>query len=253
MSKKTGFTLAEVLITLGIIGVVAALTAPALVLSGKNEANAAKLSVVVSTLENAFNNAIVQEGVDTLFNTKMWQANTMQEFVGQLGAYLVISSHGDDASEFYTDPPTDMDPNGGKTQITHVYNIEIANAYRISLKNGAALFIRKNEIRFSEEQINTARSQGASITGNSGWLVVDVNGNASPNTAGRDIFMFIIGPNGMLYPRGGTDYHIYDSIVGGDAGVWNENGTDCCLVGSIMNGGLGCTARIIAEGYKMNY
>jgi prepilin-type N-terminal cleavage/methylation domain-containing protein len=31
MKKKFGFTLAEVLITLGIIGVVAALTAPALV------------------------------------------------------------------------------------------------------------------------------------------------------------------------------------------------------------------------------
>ena len=36
--KKHGFTLAEVLITLGIVGVVAALTAPALVLSSRNEA-----------------------------------------------------------------------------------------------------------------------------------------------------------------------------------------------------------------------
>lgn len=45
--KKQGFTLAEVLITLGIVGVVAALTAPALVMSSRNEANAARLSTVV--------------------------------------------------------------------------------------------------------------------------------------------------------------------------------------------------------------
>ena len=39
--KKFGFTLAEVLVTLGIIGVVAALTAPALILSSRNQSNAA--------------------------------------------------------------------------------------------------------------------------------------------------------------------------------------------------------------------
>ena len=59
--KKSGFTLAEVLITLGIIGVVAALTAPALVMSSRNEANAAKLSVSISNLENAFTNMIIRK------------------------------------------------------------------------------------------------------------------------------------------------------------------------------------------------
>ena len=95
--KKFGFTLAEVLITLGIVGVVAALTAPALVMSSRNEANAARLSVVVSNLENAFNNAIVQEGADNLYGTSLWAngavradsgAANISAFVGNLGRYM---------------------------------------------------------------------------------------------------------------------------------------------------------------------
>ena len=50
---KQGFTLAEVLITLGIIGVVAALTAPALVQNAGNAKVGPTLTKVVPTLENA--------------------------------------------------------------------------------------------------------------------------------------------------------------------------------------------------------
>ena len=72
MMNKRGFTLTEVLITLGIIGVIAALTIPALDQSGQNEANAAKLSVVVSTLENALTTMIAREGAPNLYGTKAW-------------------------------------------------------------------------------------------------------------------------------------------------------------------------------------
>ncbi len=251
--KKNGFTLAEVLITLGIIGVVAALTAPALVLSSRNEANASKLSVVVSTLENAFNNAILQEGVDSLFRTKMWQADTMEGFVGQLGEYLVVSSHGDDARDFYSSAPMEMDRDGGVSNIA-VPDSEIYSRYRISLKNGASIFIDRTFQEFSKQDRERLRNLGASIPGHAGWLTIDVNGNASPNVVGRDLFMFIVGSNGMLYPRGGSDYAIRERVFGYDTSTWDEvNGRESCIVGSISNGGWGCTARLIAEGYKMNY
>ena len=139
--KKLGFTLAEVLITLGIIGVVAALTAPALVMSSRNQANAAKLAVVMSNFENAFTSAIAQEGVDNLLRTRMWQADTMPGFVGRLGKYLVVSSHGDDAADFYTSDPTALGVNGEKTD-TSVAS-EIDNRYRISLKSGATVFFSR--------------------------------------------------------------------------------------------------------------
>ena len=70
--KQQGFTLMELLITLSIVGIVSALTIPALVTSTRNKANAAKLSSAVLNLENGFTNAIAQEGSDNLYGTNMW-------------------------------------------------------------------------------------------------------------------------------------------------------------------------------------
>ena len=53
MNKKLGFTLAEVLITLGIIGVVAALTAPALIQNVGSAKVGPILAKVKSTIEIA--------------------------------------------------------------------------------------------------------------------------------------------------------------------------------------------------------
>ncbi len=53
-SKKAAFTLAEVLITLGIIGVVAAMTIPTLITSYKEKQTVSQLTKAYSTLSSAF-------------------------------------------------------------------------------------------------------------------------------------------------------------------------------------------------------
>ena len=53
LEKNSGFTLAEVLITLGIIGVVAALTIPTLMTAHKKHVTAAKLKRAVSSINQA--------------------------------------------------------------------------------------------------------------------------------------------------------------------------------------------------------
>ena len=58
--KKNGFTLAEVLITLTIIGIVAAMTMPALLSSIEKGQIGPKLAKAISTLENA-NRTILQQ------------------------------------------------------------------------------------------------------------------------------------------------------------------------------------------------
>ena len=54
LSRLAAFTLAEVLITLGIIGVVAALTLPSLIENHKKQVIVSRLNKVYSTLGNAF-------------------------------------------------------------------------------------------------------------------------------------------------------------------------------------------------------
>ena len=59
-----GFTLAETLITLGIIGVVAALTIPALITNHQKEVTLNKLKETYSLLGQAFKSATVENGGD---------------------------------------------------------------------------------------------------------------------------------------------------------------------------------------------
>lgn len=61
-SKRIAFTLAEVLITLGIIGVVAALTIPTLIAKHQEKTRITKLKKIYSQLQNAFNLAVYENG-----------------------------------------------------------------------------------------------------------------------------------------------------------------------------------------------
>lgn len=62
VTREKAFTLAEVLITLGIIGIVAALTLPALVASNKEKARVTNLKKIYSQMQNAWNMAIAENG-----------------------------------------------------------------------------------------------------------------------------------------------------------------------------------------------
>lgn len=64
--KKKGFTLAEVLITLGIIGVVAALTAPALIQHAASAKTGPAMSRAISTLSNGFQTFLVEADANTI-------------------------------------------------------------------------------------------------------------------------------------------------------------------------------------------
>lgn len=272
--KKCGFTLAEVLITLGIVGVIAALTAPGLVMNSRNEANAAKLAVTISNLENALTSSIAQEGVDSLYRTQMWPAanltsesdeDTIARFVGGLGKYLhtngfvryvdAANNRADVSSYYNGSGPYQMNANGSTGEssdaILNVFN----NMFAVELKNGAILFMRV----FANGDSNARGSQDdVAVLGGSLWsdaidLLIDVNGKSGPNVIGRDIFLFEVGNNGILYPYGGVDVSIYED---GDRNhVWSNpanNSNTNCSNGRIVQG-FGCAARLISEGYKMNY
>ena len=89
--KKLGFTLAEVLIALAIVGVVAAITLPTLTSSTKKETNAAKVQVAVSDLENAFTTMLAQEAAVDLDEATIADGN----LIDTLSNYIKISPNSD--------------------------------------------------------------------------------------------------------------------------------------------------------------
>lgn len=75
MKRKFGFTLAEVLITLGIIGVVAAMTMPALIQKNHTNISEARLKKFYSSINQAVTLAEVTQG-----DKKDWTAADTDEF-----------------------------------------------------------------------------------------------------------------------------------------------------------------------------
>ncbi len=77
MKNYSGFTLAEVLITLGIIGVVAALTMPSVINNYKEKETIAKLKKTYSVLSQAYINTVLRmngHGVRrSILSRKLWQ------------------------------------------------------------------------------------------------------------------------------------------------------------------------------------
>ena len=286
MMNKRGFTLTEVLITLGIIGVIAALTIPALVQSGQNEANAAKLSVVVSTLENALTTMIAREGAPNLYGTKAWgvvqgaewedngnpddvnntrklnissNEDDIAAFAGRLGQYMQVSGYAKEAPKTYYDNkgPYAMTSSGGTSTD---YSSSLDDCFALELKNGATIFMRAfangdGNSKRTQEDMDKVIEQGGALFSDAADLFIDVNGKNAPNTAGRDIFHGYLGSDGIFYPVGGKDTSIYegrgltDTWDNTNSGSWRT----CLPENNNVKTGFGCTARVIEEGYKINY
>ena len=88
-------------------------------------------------------------------------------------------------------------------------------------------------------------------------LIIDVNGKDSPNIFGRDIFGFLLNNDGRLIPYGDTEsLHITDKVKTsslGDTSRVTDNWKTSCSNAVANNGGPTCTAKVVNEGYKINY
>ena len=72
MKKFAAFTLAEVLITLAIIGVVAALTIPTVIINYQKKMYVTQLKKAYNNLTNGFKTMMANEGVTKLSDTALW-------------------------------------------------------------------------------------------------------------------------------------------------------------------------------------
>lgn len=279
--KKVGFTLAEVLLTLSIVGVLAAVTIPGVVSSSSNDANAARLAVTVSNIENAMHSMIATEGVSNLYGTRAWGVAQKQDkmighssssgdatgvpaFAGYLGQYLAINSFSKGSYiDYYGSNTAIRKLSGSKTygeqEGGEATDYEgLGGRFPIELKNGATMFIQvwprgDGNTKDTQAKKDAVIELGGSLFSDAADVSIDVNGKQKPNTIGRDIFKFYLGSDGVLYPCGGTDVSIYD--YGSLKETWDSNDATVfgCLDSKVVNSGAGCTARLISNGYKFDY
>lgn len=223
--RKVAFTLAEVLITLGIIGVVAAITIPTIVNHYKEKVTITKLKKLNSTFQNAFNLMRQEEfgGGDA----SEWGDISRDEFVQVYTKYLSVAqvcTQKDIQKCFYNTNYTNL--NGEQNQLY------VSSYSGFILNDGAPVAVGWSG----------ANSEYTISTGNYGQIFVDINGKNPPNILGRDVFSFIIRKDAVI-ARGTINPGANSSSKYDKQGYCNKNS-------GVGHNGLGCTAWVI---YQENF
>lgn len=162
------FTLAEVLITVGIVGVIAAVTIPNLISKSNDEQYKVAYKKAYSDLWQAFNTAKAQKDFVSIDNTA---ANVRTNFDALKNNFKVIKSCEDSITEgCWVD-----------TCNVTILDCSPANA-STSAGEGYSWGFVDNSGRFW----NHYKTSGQAYF----WLIVDTNGAKSPNRYGRDKWFF---------------------------------------------------------------
>ncbi|MGN0030725.1 MAG: prepilin-type N-terminal cleavage/methylation domain-containing protein [Candidatus Gastranaerophilaceae bacterium] len=167
---KRGFSLAEVLITLGIIGVVAAMTIPNLITEHQKKVTVTKLLHAISVLNQAYRVAYDDVGE---INEQEAKSIGPKEYFNKYWAPYIKTAHictNYSNCGYKTNTPFYFF-NGKKAPLTLVHNTAGISFYTAE----GFLYI----IRVSAGNNNAAN----------GAIIVDINGSHKPNKYGRDVFM----------------------------------------------------------------
>lgn len=171
---KNGFTLAEVLITLGIIGVVAALTIPTLMQNIQDKELYTATQKTFSVLSNV-TQRIVYENSGTLWDNSSSDTTVLSKSItDEYAKYL---------SYVQEDTSDKIQTNGWYGYKSNkIVSTPVSTRYSLVLKDGMYL-------RFLATQ-NCISPLSTGIGNVCGSIIVDVNGNKSPNMWGRDVQAF---------------------------------------------------------------
>ena len=213
--KKSGFTLAEVLVTLGIVGVVAAMTLPTVIANYQKQVTESKLKKVYTVLNQAFKLSETQHGEYQHWeNAEDIGAN--EYFNKYLHPYMkvlkVCNSYRD--CNYKTNTPW-------KT----IKGIEYQ--YEFLGNNSRVAFILTDGTL-----INIFVKSGSSLEHIDNKIFVDLNGGEGVNTFGKDVFIFQRTQSGLIQPYGiGT--------------------TMAQINSSCSNDGMYCALKIMQDGWKI--
>jgi len=252
-----GFTLAEVLITLGIIGVVAAIVMPSLIANYKKKVVINQLKTNYADITNGFKNIIADNGVDSLKDTEFFKLsmacgsdNTCDKSVYQqyMKKYFnVVETY------YYVDQVADGVPTGTFTgAICNQWTGRGVMMYYYLNDNNTCYGVRQQSSKLANGTImNWAFFDE---TTDAAWVAIDVNGKKPPNAWGRDVFHFIADNNGNLIPVASAKYAEIMAASGGDynSNYWNPGGVSVCSKTSTGTG-RGCSGRVYDEGWEINY
>ena len=219
---RAAFTLAEVLITLGVIGVVAALTIPTLISKHQKKVYVTQFKKAYNTVTNAFKLMQAETGSDNLGDNDFITAIAVKSSSNEAEVTRLAKKYFNIAQDvkYYSQGSVVTEyrylfVDGNATLNTFDY----PSGYLLKTADGADIYF------------NPVSSSGDV------YLDIDVNGsNRAPNTVGRDYFVLKFVQGKHSFYRNSTDAVKYCG------GGWEHPSEE-----------QDCAQRIIHDGWEMNY
>ena len=233
VKKKAAFTLAEVLITLGIIGIVAAMTLPALISNYQKHVYYNQFRKAATILENALQLYAVHNGCEG--DIKDCFPNS-----DRLGYYTENPGFVDKFVEYFSVSQKINSNNYADI----CKNYEIKRGYDTEELYASGFNCCDNDKRIPSTTHAFITSDGMLFNFSTDWGLagasfVDVNGSTKgPNAYGRDVFLFYLDNNSKT--------GITWAGAEADSGFASKNAV-CTGVD-----GEGCAAKLLRDG-KMDY
>ena len=222
------FTMAEVLVTIGIIGVVAAMTLNSLITTYQKQQTVAQLKKVYTTIEQAIKLSEVDNEAIKFWNFEQSASDFYNQYIfpymQKVGKLNVRTG---ERIAYYR-------PNGLRETGFNPANSSEVQAY--SLPDGTTFFVR------SLDNVGLTRK----------LVFIDLNGSRKPNTFGKDVFLYTISKDYGLVPygyKGTSDVTTYDEF---DRNlVINATRYGCKKVPNSDVNGAYCSALIMIDGWKI--
>ena len=211
--KRVAFTLAEILITLGIIGVVAAMTMPSLIADYKNKEFAVRAKRTYSVISQAIKLYEAENGtpgdVTGLFDTSKTSKEVLTNFSKYFdGAKLCLTPSKDCKlyahNVLWASPLYDENSSAFADGSFNYYPT-------IMLKDGSMILLIQYSSCTRTETAKQFDSDGKVVVDNDGNPVTytitynycadiafDTNGNSRPNQYGADVFQLRVNENGKF-------------------------------------------------------
>ena len=219
MGKAFGFTLAEVLISLGIIGVIAAMTIPNLFHDTSKQETVTKVEKEYTSLSQAVKMSEIDNG-----NNAAWDWGTTGDTASIRASFDLLWAPYVRIAQ-YCDSYTKC---GYKSN--NITDITGANKLGVESNNNQTSVMLADGTLLIVYNYNAYKQ-----------IYIDINGPKGPSTYGKDVFAFSLSPERGLIPMGGR-------IGSGIELFHKQTINDNCSSSSAAF----CAAKLMMDNWKMN-
>lgn len=185
MSKK-GFTLAEVLIVIGIIGIIAQMTIPTLVQNVQEKTTVTALKKAYSTLSQAYTMAVQENGTPDNWGLTADAAGN-QRVLDMLSPILNTTQNCGLGDGCFVNKNYKTLGNG-----------DWGNKYTNHSVGKAQLADGSQILTVSYGSCTNIQGTSTALKNCCGWIGIDTNGSKNPNQLGVDFFAFYLTTSGII-------------------------------------------------------